>query len=479
MDSNFDWEALKKKIAAATPNPGDYANDDDADSVSTSQAAPDVPFIGSLKTRIPASDDDSDKPDVSQFVGPLPQQDEVADQQDDDDDAQVQKPVNPVLAAYLQNKMQMQQAQEQASRNQTATGLSAALAQIAHGISRAPGQADLGAINESAKSDNAPITNLVAQQKAGTDAMQQARAQEENDPDSPTSVATRKVYAPILTKAGMDPETLEGMSAQDVKDYLQNPIEFKQKQDQIQASKQATLEAQQARLQQQSEDRANKQDSRQQQQDQKTAVDLQTKLDSSGARAGNFGKAGAMSMAADRINAILRQYPDGNIPKAQTEELASASAALVGGGSIQSQNQLNAIVPQSLWGNAQALAAWLTNEPRGLQQQEFIKNIADSANREKEVADKQMDDIKVQRLAAYNDYAQRNPESFSRIIKSAGLDPTNYDFKTGEYKRSQSGSQSGQNSSGTVQIRDPQGNIRSVPVSKKDAAIAAGGTLVQ
>lgn len=182
-------------------------------------------------------------------------------------------------------------------------------------------------------------------------------------------------------------------------------------------------------------------DRKQGQKDEVTAVNLQKQLDSSGPRAGNFGKAGGMSMAADRINAILKQFPDGNIPKAQTEELATAAAALVGGGSTQSQQQIHSVVPQSLAGDASSWFGYLTNHPEVLHQPTFIKNLSDSANREKQVAEQQMNDIKIQRLSAYNDFANRHPETFNRIIQAAGLDPSAYDMKSGEYKRPQAKSQ--------------------------------------
>ncbi len=167
--------------------------------------------------------------------------------------------------------------------------------------------------------------------------------------------------------------------------------------------------------------------------DEKTGGTLLKSLDPNGARTGNFGKAGYQLMAADRADAILKQFPDGNVPKSQTQELATAAAALISGGSIQSQHQLNAIVPQSLWGDANALAGWLNNEPKGLQQQAFIKNLADSIKREREVAKQQVDDIRISRLGASAEFAKRNPDKFSRILKSSGLDPKKYDFETGEY----------------------------------------------
>ncbi|GAC1606242.1 MAG: hypothetical protein NVS3B3_05930 [Aquirhabdus sp.] len=328
-----------------------------------------------------------------------------------------------ILDYFNQKKQALADAQQETRDNQEGTGLTSALVQLGHGISRAPGSADLSAVNSMAKNDDQPLKNLAQQDQL-----------EGSDPETPQAQQLRKVYAPILTKAGIDPSALDGLGADQIKSYVQSPLEVQDRMMTSQTNRQLMVDGQNQRNEMMRDRLDANQGNKQNLADQKTGIELQGKLDSSGARAGNFGKAGALTMAADRVNAILSQFPDGNIPKAQTEELATATAAMIGGGSVQSQNQLNAIVPQSLAGNANAMIGWLTNDPRGLQQQAFIKNLKDSAERERGVAQQQMNDIKVQRLSAYNDYANRNPEAFNRIIKGAGLDPNNYDMKSGQYK---------------------------------------------
>jgi len=375
----------------------------------------------------PNLDDEDDVEDSADDAGaplaPPPSEDDDTS----DDDA---KPVNPAVAAYL---AKIQAAQDQVKKNNEATGLTSALVQLGHGLSRAGGSADLSGVEAIAKNNDAPLTNLQGQIQGSQSALALQKAQAGQDPNSPEAQALRKLYQPMLAKIGLDPSNLEGLGPDDIKSYVQNPVEFSEKQQVLQSNKelQAQTSRQNHELAMAQTDK--KVQAAQDKADEKIGVDLQGKLDSSGARAGNFGKAGNMIMAADRIKAILDQYPDGNIPKAQTEELATAQAALVGGGSVQSQNQLNAIVPQSIWGDANAFTGWLTNNPKGLGQQEFIKNLADSAKRERDTAQAQVDAIKAQRLGAYNDFANRNPKKFSQIIKAAGMDPKQYDFDTGEY----------------------------------------------
>lgn len=166
----------------------------------------------------------------------------------------------------------------------------------------------------------------------------------------------------------------------------------------------------------------------------KLALDLTKDLDPNRSRAGNFAKPAAMKMAAERIEGLFKQFPDGNIPMSQTVELASAVAALVSGGSApQSQQQINEIVPHSMAGDATKIAAWITNEPLGRQQKEFMMLMRDTAKREKNVAEKQLVGIKASRLPFYKKLKERDPETYANILSGHGLNPDLVDEK-GQYK---------------------------------------------
>jgi hypothetical protein len=114
------------------------------------------------------------------------------------------------------------------------------------------------------------------------------------------------------------------------------------------------------------------------------------------ARTGNFGKADAMYKATQRAEAIFQQYkqPDGtfDVPKIPRAELSNALAAIVNGGSAQSQAAIDHVTPDSLKGKTNELIGWLTNNPRGTGQQEFMAQLHDSMTREKDTSLLQIND---------------------------------------------------------------------------------------
>jgi len=136
-------------------------------------------------------------------------------------------------------------------------------------------------------------------------------------------------------------------------------------------------------------------------------------------RRGNTGLLSYQKMkdAGGRIDALFSQFPDYNVPSNQTHELASTVAALVSGGSIQSQKQLDSITPSDIVGDANQIASWLTNNPRGLGQQKFMHALHDTSKREVETADNQLKFAQVQILEGkHSDLRKSDPEEYKRLL---------------------------------------------------------------
>ncbi len=348
------------------------------------------------------------------------------------------KPLDPQVQAYLQTKAaqdsQFQKNQEAMAeaRNKSAKG------ELIAGLSRSFGQLANSTYGNQQAFDEKPYDAIEKEAGEPIEQEKERQANQANDPDSEQSVSYRNTLKATFPKiAAQYGDSFDNITAADA------PNITKIYDTKIVADQRAEAAKEHAdAMRQNSIDRnamlGKSIEGKNEKYDQKLATEMSAKLDSSGARAGNFGKAGAMVMASDRILGLLKQFPDGNVPKAQTEELATAVAAMVGGGSVQSQNQINSVVPQSMAGNANAIVGCLTNEPRGMGQQAFIKNLQDSANRERSVAQSQMEGIKAQRLAPYMDFYNRSPNTFNRILKSSGMDPKNYDGETGLYTPSES-----------------------------------------
>ncbi len=144
-------------------------------------------------------------------------------------------------------------------------------------------------------------------------------------------------------------------------------------------------------------------------------------LDPNKARGGNLAATQKLINSTDRIHGIFEQFPDGNIPAAQTTELATAVAGLISGGSPQSQHQINEIVPQSAAGDVSKMIGWLTSNPKGLEQQAFIKTLKESSERERAIAIRQKSEAQRSRLPAFEHLKSSDPDHYNRMLKAYGV----------------------------------------------------------
>ena len=84
---------------------------------------------------------------------------------------------------------------------------------------------------------------------------QMASAQQAADPSSPYSKLVQKNYAGLMTRMGMAPEGIQGMSAQQIEEGLQNPLKLKASYDEVMAKMQEAAQMKQLMMQQQMEQR--------------------------------------------------------------------------------------------------------------------------------------------------------------------------------------------------------------------------------
>lgn len=169
-------------------------------------------------------------------------------------------------------------------------------------------------------------------------------------------------------------------------------------------------------------DQADKRSTADEKKDESRAKALDADLDFSRGRSGVGGQVQAKVNQAEHLQALVQQYKDGNLPSSQMTELAIGLGSLVGGGNTVAQGTINHIVPQSISGDANKLAAWFTNEPRGTGQQAFVQNLVESVDRQKEVSQQQLDKVRKSRLPAHSAFKNSNPELYRAILAGKGLD---------------------------------------------------------
>lgn len=106
----------------------------------------------------------------------------------------------------------------------------------------------------------------------------------------------------------------------------------------------------------------------------------------------DFGKNQATVNAAKRLEPLYAQGIDqkNGLNPIQMRELATAAAALIGGGSSTAQSQVEHMTPQSVGKSEAEIFQWLSNEPRGANQMAFAKQLMDTARREGHLANENL-----------------------------------------------------------------------------------------
>ncbi|MDD5394942.1 MAG: hypothetical protein PHE17_18140 [Thiothrix sp.] len=123
---------------------------------------------------------------------------------------------------------------------------------------------------------------------------------------------------------------------------------------------------------------------------------------------------------AERLQSLFYQFP--NLDRRQTEELAIGLNSLLQGANQSAQEQVKALVPQTMWGNAKKIVEWVTNNPTGLDQQNFTKRMGETIEREKQTFIKQIQRNQYARIAKYADVEKGMPDEFKNVLESNGID---------------------------------------------------------
>jgi hypothetical protein len=279
---------------------------------------------------------------------------------------------------------------------------------------------------------------------------------DERNPNSDAS----KIAQQAALKWGIAPELAKKMTAAQFK--AQGPI-FEQmfKVEQLAQAKKESA----ARL---GNERADKQNDL-------LAKNLKDDLNPNKMRGGNMAKNQARIDQADRLKAL---YTDSNgdirnLDSRQMEEFAIGTNKLLSDASTGASSQIAALVPKTARGDAQKLKEWLTNDPTGTDQIEFVKRMAETVQREREVADGQVKKAQIALLPAYAKLKKSNPELYKSIINAQGVNEEDIDEK-GQYKGHKK-----DEGGGVIQVRNPKtGAVHAVKQSELKDAIAAGGQLV-
>lgn len=251
---------------------------------------------------------------------------------------------------------------------------------------------------------------------------QEQDASEHRDANSQRSKNARDSYRRAFPKlAEQMGDGYESMSAADLEASLK-PQEFA---DKIAATKEIAASRADANRQRMEDKRAQALSA----QDNKDAMALSTELGKGwAARSGPAGATQSKILNAEAAEQLIEQgrHQKNGLDSRQIEELAQSTAKLLGGGASASA-RVEALVPHTFFGRAQSLKEWLTGNPQGAAQQEFVDRMAETVQREKALALQQKKQYQIEALPAHARLKQSNPELYRSILAGKQIDPDSID----------------------------------------------------
>lgn len=130
---------------------------------------------------------------------------------------------------------------------------------------------------------------------------------------------------------------------------------------------------------------------------------LRSDLDPSLGRSGLFGKDQALTTAADKVLALVNgpNGPNYNLTLRQMPELVQSVASMLSNGGQAAQGQLEHLMPHTRGMDWAAKLEYLTNHPEEANSPEFVKQYAETAQRERKLAQQRIRGVQLSRLPAH------------------------------------------------------------------------------
>lgn len=149
----------------------------------------------------------------------------------------------------------------------------------------------------------------------------------------------------------------------------------------------------------------------------KALKELGTDIDPSGPKAGEFGKNMARVNAGKRVLQLV-EGPEGyNINPSKMTELASSVASLINSGGAATEGTIMHLLPKTAGGDLAHTMEWLTGNPQGAEQQEFVHQLVDTAKREVGVAQGGIREVQRARLTRHQGAFKQWPKELTATAR--------------------------------------------------------------
>lgn len=379
-------------------------------------------IFGLAKGAIPEEEPQAVAPTIPLVLAPPAEQKEIAAESDDDEEEEAPKskivapPSKQVAAAPLEEKANeakdnssgdFDQAIHNRNYLQLLGGLNKAGALAAQGFSKGASKADytigndiLTQANQLPKdlSDKQSLDLLKTENKLkASDLLNEVKRR---DPNSEVSKAYREFVKTAAPQLAAQPDFLN-LSAEGVKDILPG-IDLKMKMDMLKEQK--------------SREASDKSSAAADKEFAQFTKDIDMPYT---ARSGTaLGQAANSVRRAEALQAFAAVPDTNKLTGAQMQELASSLDSIIRGGNT-SKGTIEKLVPKTARSSAAKTLEWITNEPQGTKQKEFIDIMLKAADREKTIGLKQIQDWQARRAAMVRK-AKDLPE-FKAALDSKGL----------------------------------------------------------
>lgn len=139
---------------------------------------------------------------------------------------------------------------------------------------------------------------------------------------------------------------------------------------------------------------------------------------------GNLNKENQQRLGnIDRLEAMLGGGDLNAKTPQQVREATTALASVIANGGSSAMGQIEELTPHTLQAKLANAKQFLLNEPQGAEAQDFLRQILETAAREKDVISKQVHSGQVQKLPVYAHLRGKDKTRFNSILKGAGIDP--------------------------------------------------------
>ena len=387
--SGIPQPSAQKDITNAAPAPMGMA-----ESLPARSSAPEL-LEESVTQRVSPKEEETDKSE------PTPSSDSYRD---------VIKSVLTSNQPDIRSIENLKAAQDQAAKNRLYANLLGSADVIASSM------AGLGAGRVVKPSAQEQAKNLGEQADIGVKEYQQQLAQSKDDPNSPLSKQMREQFKKVFKY-----DIGTNYSAADIEKVLPQMTSILNVQEQ--AATRREIAKQNAEIRKSREQEAN--DYKTDKRFSELGIKITPELASS---RGAFGKAANTKRAAESIEAFVGRGDPNNLTDSQIAEIARALDSMISSGQA-TVSGMEHFIPRTYLADEARIKTYIQSIPKGAQQGEFVKKMMETVEREKELANKQIQRASKTIAEGYIDLKRKNPDRWNALMKEHNIDGSGEESK--------------------------------------------------